>query len=145
MQDIDALCRVVINEAFRLHRDLGPGLLESVYEQVLAAKLQKAGLHVVRQQSIDMEYEDIKFEGAFRADILVEDCLLLEIKSVGEIAPVHTKQVVTYLRLLDLPIGLLLNFGGGVFKGNAKRIASGHKPLAAWRPGERTSSSLSAS
>lgn len=124
--------------AFRLHRDLGPGLLETVYEQVLAAQLEQRGFTVVRQQSIDITHDGLRFEGAFRADLIVDDQLLVEIKSVESLVPVHAKQVITYLRLLHMPLGLLINFGGATFKNNVRRVANGQMPLASLRLGEPT-------
>jgi GxxExxY protein len=139
MDDLDAICRMVIDTSFKLHRDLGPGMLETVYEQVLAAKLQSLGLSVVRQKPIDIVYENINFDAAFRADLIVNGQLLVEIKSIEALHPVHMKQVVTYLRLLHMPVGLLINFGGATFKGNARRVANGRMPLASSRLGESIS------
>ena len=136
MNDLDQICRTVVDTSFKLHRDLGPGLLETVYEQVIAAKLQAIGFAIVRQQPIDITYEDIRFPGAFRADLIVNDKLLIEVKSVASLLPVHMKQVVTYLRLLQMPLGILVNFGGATFKDNVRRVANGHMPLASSCLGE---------
>ena len=105
MKDIDRISGEVIDVAIRLHRDLGPGLLESVYEMVLAAKLQQLGYVVARQVPIDIEFEGLHFSAAFRVDLLVESRLVVEIKSVDRLNPVHAKQVLTYLRLMSSPSG----------------------------------------
>ena len=144
MRELDDIARAVVDAAFRLHHDLGPGLLETVYEQVLAAQLERCGFEVVRQQSIDITYAGLHFEGAFRADLIIDGRLLVENKSVEQLVPVHAKQVITYLRLLEMPLGLLVNFGGATFKGNVRRIANGQMPLASLRLGERTTYSKDA-
>jgi GxxExxY protein len=110
---------------FQLHRELGPGLLESVYEVALAKLIENRGLRVRRQIPVPIKVMGLAFEEGFRADILVEDLLLVELKSVETIAPVHSKQVLTYLRLLNLPLGLLMNFGAATFKEGVKRIVNG--------------------
>lgn len=117
MQDIDRISGDVVDVAIRLHRDLGPGLLESVYETVLAAKLSQIGYLVLRQQPVDIEFEGLRFESAFRIDLLVEGRLLIEIKSVERLNAAHAKQLLTYLRLTKQPVGLLINFGGATLKG----------------------------
>lgn len=116
-----------------MHRDLGPGLFESVYEQILAAKLEKLGLGVERQTQIDIVFEDIHIERAFKLDLLIEKKLLVEIKSERDLAPVHAKQVITYLRLLRLPLGLLINFGGETYKQGVRRIVNNHTDFASSR------------
>lgn len=133
MPDIEEISGCVVEAALALHRDLGPGLLESVYEMLLAAKLQQAGYRVARQQAIDVTYEGLKFEGAFRIDLLVEDRLLVEIKSVEQLKPTHAKQLLTYLRLTHQPVGLLINFGGATLKEGLKRIVNDYKPSASPR------------
>ena len=130
MYDVDALATIVVDEGLRLHRDLGPGLLESVYEVLLAAKLERRGLVVERQKPIDIIYDDVSLSAAFRADLLVNSRLLIEIKSIDRLAPVHAKQVITYLRLMKLPLGLLINFGGETFKEGIRRIVNNHQNLA---------------
>src|SRR3954463_2445118 len=99
MQDIDRISGNVIDLAIRIHRELGPGLLESVYEAVLAGKLVAMGYRVIRQHPVDIEFDGMRFEAAFRIDLLVDDRLIVEVKSVDKLAPVHAKQVLTYLRL----------------------------------------------
>ena len=120
----DDLSNTVLGVAVAVHKALGPGLLESVYEQVLAAKLEKLGHCVDRQRAIDICFEDMRFPAAFRADLIVDQRLLLEIKSVEALARVHAKQVITYLRLAELTVGLLINFGGATLEGNVKRFVN---------------------
>lgn len=124
---------VVVDTAFHLHRDVGPGLLESVYEAVLARMLEKRGLHVVRHRPVAFEFDGMRFDEGFRVDLLVESCLIVELKSVEVLAPVHTKQLLTYLRLLNMPLGLLINFGAATFKEGVKRVVNNHSDLASSR------------
>lgn len=114
----------IIDESIRIHQDLGPGLLESVYEMVLAKALVKRGLKVERQKVVQFEYDGIQFEEGLKVDLLVENCVVVELKSVEKLAPVHAKQTLTYLRLLDLRVGLLINFGGATLKAGLKRIVN---------------------
>ena len=116
MKDLNLISGAIVDSAFHAHSKLGPGLLESVYEVVLSHELEKRGLKVERQKPIPIEYEGIRFEEGFRADLIVEDCVLVELKSVEELARVHSKQLLTYLRLLDYRLGLLTNFGAPVIK-----------------------------
>lgn len=118
------IAKMIVNAAYKIHTTLGPGLLESVYEVVLAHELKKLGLNVSRQQSIPITYEDLKFEEGFRADIIVEDKVIIELKSVEEIAKVHHKQLLTYLRLADKRLGLLINFGAALIKDGLFRIVN---------------------
>jgi GxxExxY protein len=130
MQDIEAIAADVIDAALKLHIDIGPGLLESVYEAILAAKLVERGHSVVQQCPIDIEYDGLHFHAAFRADLIIDGCLLVEVKSVERLAPIHAKQVLTYLRLLKQPLGLLINFGGETLKDGLRRVVNNHKPFA---------------
>ena len=124
-EPIDALAREAIDCGFRLHRDLGPGLLESAYEALMFESLRRRGMSVARQVMIPLCYDGIVIDAAFRADLIVEDTLLIEVKSVERSAPVHGKQILTYLRLANLPLGLLMNFGMPTFKDGVRRIANG--------------------
>jgi len=133
MRDIDEISGDVVNVALRLHRDLGPGLLESVYEAVLAAKLTDMGYAVVRQRPIDIEFEGLRFEAAFRIDMIVDERLLIEIKSVERLTAVHAKQLLTYLRLTHQPVGLLINFGGATLKEGLRRLVNNHHSSASPR------------
>ncbi|VVT20883.1 Fe3+ hydroxamate ABC transporter substrate-binding protein [Sphingomonas aurantiaca] len=134
MKDIDAVSGDVLDVALRLHRDLGPGLLESVYEAVLAGRLVAMGYSVARQRAIDIEFEGLRFEAAFRIDLLVDDRLVVEIKSVERLLPVHAKQLLTYLRLTKQPVGLLINFGGDTLKEGVRRLVNNYRPSASSAP-----------
>ena len=133
MKDIDNITGVIIDTAIKIHRDLGPGLLESVYEILLAKKLEEKGLKVLRQQSINFEYEGIIFKDSFRLDLLVEDRVIVELKAVENLLPVHSKQLYTYLKLLKLEIGLLINFNEDLLKDGINRIANNHFPSTSSR------------
>ena len=124
--DIEVLARLAIDTGFRIHLELGPGLFESVYEALLALKLSESGLSVQRQAPINIEYEGIPLGEGFRADLLVENRLILEIKSVERLSPLHSKQLLTYLRLLQQPLGLLMNFGGETFREGVRRVVNDH-------------------
>ena len=119
------IAKEVVDAAVKIHPKLGLGLLESVYEAVLARELERRGLRVERQVPIPIEYEGLKFDEGFRADIIVEGKVILELKSVEQLAKVHYKQLSTYLKLADKRLGLLLNFGADLMKEGIKRIANG--------------------
>jgi len=129
-EDVSA---VVVDSAFHLHQDLGPGLLESVYEAVLARLLEQRGLKVERQKAVAFDFHGMHFDDGLRVDLLVNGCLLVELKSVEVLAPVHSKQLLTYLRLLNLPLGLLMNFGAATFKEGIKRVVNNHQDFASSR------------
>ena len=133
MQDIDQVTGDVLDAAIRLHRDLGPGLLETVYETVLAAQLSRLGYGVIRQHPVDIEFDGLRFPAAFRIDILVEDRLLIEVKSVDQLHASHAKQLLTYLRLTKQPVGLLINFGGATLKEGFRRLVNDYSPSASPR------------
>ena len=116
---------MILAAAFRVHSRLGPGLLESVYQRVLAYELTKGGLSAEVQKSIPIVYDDLVFEEGYRADIIVQNRVLLELKSVETLLPVHAKQVLTYIRLANLRLGYLLNFGAAEFKTGIKRLING--------------------
>lgn len=128
MQNVNEITGEIVNTAYRMHSSLGPGLLESVYEAVLARRLTASGLTVVRQKSVPFEFDGMKFDEGLKVDLLVEDSVVVELKSVERLAPVHSKQVLTYLRLMNLPIGLLINFGGENLNQNLRRIANIRSP-----------------
>jgi GxxExxY protein len=119
---------VVIEEAIAIHRELGPGLFENVYETILAGRLEARGLKVARQVPVPLEYGGQYFDAAFRIDILVEDCLVLEIKATDQMSKAHGKQLLTYLRILKQPVGLLLNFSQATMMDGVKRLANEYKP-----------------
>ena len=118
------IAKEVVDAAVKIHSELGPGLLESVYEVVLVRELELRGLHVERQVAIPIEYGGMSFHEGFRADILVEGKVILELKSVEQLAHVHFKQLFTYLKLADKRLGLLLNFGANLMKEGIKRIVN---------------------
>jgi iron complex transport system substrate-binding protein len=119
---INKMTSDAVNAAYRIYTELGPGLLESVYEVVLAKMLTDAGHHVQRQKPIPIDIANHIFSEGFRADIVINDCLIIELKSIEVLAPVHLKQVLTYIRLMDIPIGLLINFGAGRVQEGIRRI-----------------------
>ncbi len=116
---------LIVDCAVHLHQDLGPGLLETVYELTLAAKLRRRGLSVERQVPVPIEYEGQTFDEGFRADLIVEGKVIVELKSVEKIHPSHKKQVLTYLRLTGMKLGYLLNFGEALMKDGITRIVCG--------------------
>ncbi len=119
---LEDLARIAVDCGYKVHDRLGPGLLESAYELVLLESLRRRGLDVKRQVAISIEVDDIRIVDAFRADILIENTLLIELKSTESIAKVHLKQTQTYLRLMNLPLGLLMNFGAETFQSGCKRV-----------------------
>jgi GxxExxY protein len=121
----NAIAKEIVDAAFRTHNALGPGLLESVYDAVLAYELARRGLRTVRQQAIPVVYENVRLDTGFRADLIVEDKVIVEVKSVEALAPVHKKQLLTYLRLADKRLGLLINFHVVLIKDGITRIVNG--------------------
>lgn len=119
------IAQQVVDAAIKIHTRLGPGLLESVYETILTRELEQRGLRVARQIPIPIHYDGLRFDEGFRADIIVDGKVILELKSVEQIAKVHAKQLFTYLKLADKRLGLLLNFGAELMKDGIKRIANG--------------------
>ena len=130
MKEIDEITGDVLDVALSLHRELGPGLLESVYEALLGRRLEAMGYRVDRQRVISAELEGMFFEAACRAYLVIDDRLVVEVKSVERLLPLHAKQVLTYLRLLRQPVGLLINFGGETLKEGVKRIVNEYRPSA---------------
>ena len=126
MQSLEAIAKISVDCGFHLHRDIGPSLLESVYEILLFESLKEKGLSVERQKIIPITFKGRVLEEAFRADLVVENQILIELKSTERSAPVHAKQVITYLRLMDLPLGFLMNFGAATFKDGLKRLANNY-------------------
>jgi GxxExxY protein len=131
--EIEALATIAVDCGFKVHERLGPGLLESVYEAVLAQSLTRRGLFVERQKPVPIHFDGVILDEGFRADLLVEGKLLIELKSVERTAPVHGKQVLTHLRLMDLPLGLLMNFGAATFREGIKRVVNNHQTFASSR------------
>ena len=126
--NIDEITGIIIDQSYKLHKDLGPGLLESVYEAILEKELRGAGLIIERQKPISFTYDGIVFDEGFRVDLLVERTVVVELKSITSLVPAHSKQVHTYLRLLNLPVGLLINFGAPTMKEGLKRIVNNYQP-----------------
>jgi len=119
------IAALVVDSCYKVHTVLGPGLLESVYEAALAYELEKRGLSVVRQVPLPVIYESIKLEEGFRVDIIVEGLVIVELKSVESVLPVHKKQLLTYLRIADMKLGLLINFGSNLIKDGITRVING--------------------
>jgi len=128
MPDIDAITGEIIDLAVKLHVRIGPGLLESVYETLLEKQLRERGLIVERQKLVAFEFDGITFREGLRVDLFVDNQVVVEIKSVEKLTPIHSKQVLTYLRLLELPVGLLLNFGAGYMREGLHRIVNRYRP-----------------
>ncbi len=131
--ELDEITGTIVDAAIDIHRGLGPGLFESVYEIVLVSVLQRRGLRVARQQPITFSYEGIEFENGFRADLLVEECVIVEVKSIERVALLHSKQLLTYLRLSNLRVGLLLNFSAALMKDGIERVVNDLPPSASSR------------
>ncbi len=119
------VARQIVDAAFAIHSSLGPGLLESVYEAVLAYELERRGLQAIRQQAIPVVWQGTRIEVGFRADLVIEDLVIVEVKALEAIAPVHRKQLLTYLRLAGKRLGLLINFNVALIKDGITRIANG--------------------
>lgn len=119
------IAQVVVDVAFQIHNSVGPGLLESVYETILAHELEKRGVRVERQAPIPIRYDGVEIAEGFRADLIVNGLLIVELKSIESLVPVHKKQLLTYLRMADLKLGLLINFGGALFKTGVHRVVNG--------------------
>lgn len=121
----NVVAQQIVDAAYRVHTTLGPGLLESVYETALAYELEKRGLHITRQQAIPVVYEAVRIHTGFHADLVVEDKVIVEIKALETIAPVHKRQLLTYLKLADKRLGLLINFNVALIKDGITRIVNG--------------------
>jgi GxxExxY protein len=119
------IAKIVVDTAFKVHRVLGPGLFESVYETVLAHEIEQRGLAVERQKVIPINYEGLVLDEGFRADLVIDDRIIIELKSVEAVSPVHKKQLLTYLRLADKRLALLINFGANLIKDGIFRVANG--------------------
>ena len=121
---LEVIARSAVNCGFQIHQALGPGLLENAYEALMEAALKQAGHSVRRQVPITMRYNGVVVENAFKIDLLIDDSVVLELKSIERLGAVHAKQVLTYLRLMELPLGILMNFGQATFKDGLRRIAN---------------------
>jgi GxxExxY protein len=131
MNELNGITGVIVGAALRIHTKLGSGLMESIYETVLARDLARLGLMVERQKAMSFDFEGLWFENAFRLDLLVEGSVIVELKSQPLITAAHEKQLLTYLRLLDLRVGLLLNFGAPMMKEGIKRVVNGFQDFHA--------------
>lgn len=120
----NVMSKIIVDSCFKIHKELGPGLLESVYEEVLAYELFNCGLKIERQKGIPVVYNNLKMELGFRADLIVENKVIIELKSIEAIAPVHIKQLLTYLKLTGLKLGLLINFNEALLKDGIKRVVN---------------------
>jgi iron complex transport system substrate-binding protein len=125
---IDELSAIVIAEAIAIHKEFGPGLFETVYESVLAGRLRRRDLKVARQVQVKAVFDGETYDPAFKIDLLVDDRLVLEIKTVEQLSKAHAKQLLTYLRLLKQPVGLLLNFSEETMKDGIRRVVNSYNP-----------------
>jgi GxxExxY protein len=119
------LSKIIIDCAMEIHFNLGPGLFESVYEAIFAYELEQKGLQAERQKAVQISYKGIIFDEAFRADIIVNDLVIIELKSLEKTSKVHSKQLLTYLRLMDKKLGILINFGEVLLKDGIQRVVNG--------------------
>ena len=126
MTELEELAKSAVDCGFRIHKGLGPGLLESVYEALLADSLARMGLFVERQKPLPISFEGVQLNEGYRVDLLIEGRLIIEVKSVERLVPVHGKQLLTYLRLAQQPLGLLMNFGAETFKEGVRRVANNY-------------------
>lgn len=123
--DENPISKEIVDAAFKIHQALGPGLLESVYEVTLAYELRKRGLNVERQAPVQLKYEELVFEEGYRLDLIVDDKVIVEVKSVDEVGPIHKKQLLTYLKLKNKRLGLLINFNENLIRDGITRIVNG--------------------
>jgi iron complex transport system substrate-binding protein len=133
VREVNEITGEIVDAAYGIHTRLGPGLMESVYETVLARVLERRGFKVERQRVVSFEYDGVRFDEGFRVDLLVDDRVVVELKSVERIAPVHPKQLLTYLRLLNVRVGLLLNFGAPRMKEGIRRVVNDYNPQSVLR------------
>lgn len=141
--DLEQIMRHTVDCGFIIHNEVGPGLLEAAYEAFLAALLRERGFQVETQRSIAVTYRGVVIRDAFRADLMVEHRLIVEIKSVARLAPIHSKQLLTYLRLTEQPLGLLINFGAELYRDGVKRVINNRSDYVAPIPPQTSSSSSS--
>ena len=132
MADIEELARIAIDCGLHIHKELGPGLLESIYEMLLAERLSRSGWLVERQKLLPVEFDGLTLPEGYRVDVLVDGKLIIEVKSVERLAPVHSKQLLTYIRPARQPVGLLMNFGGATFREGLQRIVNGPADIIAF-------------
>lgn len=130
MPERDELTGLIVDAAYRLHKRLGPGLLENVYEALLEKLLIERGLRVERQKPVSFVIDGLEFKDGFRVDLLVEGRVLVELKAINKLAPVHARQLLGYLRLMNLEVGLLINFGEPRLKDGLHRVVNRYRPVA---------------
>ncbi len=123
--DENQLSKIIVDCCYRIHKTLGPGLLESVYVEILIYELKKLGLKCEKEVGIPIHYEDIKLDLGFRADLIVEHRVIIELKSVEKVLPVHKKQLMTYLKLTGMKLGILVNFNVNLIKDGIERVVNG--------------------
>ncbi len=121
------VAKIIVDVAYKIHTRFGPGLLESAYQALLIYELQKCGLRVTGEQPVPLDYEGVHLDVGYRADLIVEELVIVELKSVEQIAPVHKKQLLTYLKIADKRLGLLINFGDALIKNGITRVVNGLK------------------
>jgi len=122
---LNELSSKIIGFCIEIHRELGPGLLESAYQECLAYELSTAGIHFERERPLSVAYKEVQLNCGYRLDLIVESCLIVELKAVNEILPIHEAQLLTYLKLMRVPLGLLINFNVPALRQGVKRIAHG--------------------
>ena len=128
MKAIEDVATDIVDSCYKIHRALGPGLLESAYEACLEYELTRRGLHVERQVPQPVIYQDIAIDAGYRLDLLVNDLIIIELKAVEQLIPIHTAQLLTYLKLSQKSLGFLVNFNTPLIKHGIKRIANNHNP-----------------
>jgi GxxExxY protein len=119
------IARIVVDAAYKIHTTIGPGLLESAYEAILAYELRKRGLLVQRQVGVPIVYEEVNLDEGFRADLIIENLVIIELKAIEQVIPVHKKQLLTYLKLMGKKLGLLINFNEEKIKDGISRVVNG--------------------
>jgi len=127
MKTIDEIAAILVDASFKVHQELGPGLLESAYEACLAHELTKRGLVIEKQKAQPVFYDGIIIDVGYRMDLLINDCVVIELKAVEQIIPIHLAQLMTYLKLSNKPLGFLINFNTTYFKSSIKRIANNYQ------------------
>lgn len=128
MPELDVITGMIVHSAYRLHTRIGPGLMENVYEALLARMLSERGLQVERQKAVSFEIDGLHFKEGFRVDLMIEQAVIVELKAIEKLAPVHSRQLLGYLRLMDLPVGMLINFGEASLKNGLHRIVNRYRP-----------------
>lgn len=128
MPELDQVSGMIVDAAYRLHTRIGPGLMENVYEALLARMLAERGLQVERQKAVSFAIDGVYFKDGFRVDLLVEQSVVVELKAIDKLAPVHSRQLLGYLRLMDLQVGLLINFGEMSLKDGLRRVVNRYRP-----------------